>query len=88
VDSGKLESVQELVSAYPGKCPLFLCFMMPTGERIFIETNEKFFVAPSRQLQEAADERFGRETYYAKVDNALPERTRRAWERRPENGEE
>jgi DNA polymerase III subunit alpha len=90
VDEGKLASVQDLVVAYPGKCPLFLCFMKPTGERIFVETNEKFFVAPSRQLQEAADERFGEATYYAKVDTTLPERQRRVWERRPEggNGEE
>jgi DNA polymerase-3 subunit alpha len=88
VDPAKLDSVQELVRAYPGKCPLFLCFMKPTGERIFVEANEMFFVAPSRQLQEAADERFGEETYYAKVDTTLPERQRRVWERRPENGEE
>jgi len=89
-DPVNLESVQELVSAYPGKCPLFLCFMKPNGERIFVETNEQFFVAPSRQLQQAADERFGEDTYYAKVDTALPERQRRTWERRPDasNGEE
>ena len=51
-----LESVRELVAAHPGKCPLFLCFVRPTGEVIFVETHEQFCVAPSRELQQAADD--------------------------------
>ena len=73
--------MQELVAAHPGKCPLFLCFVRPTGEVIFMETHDKFFVTPSRELQQAADDRFGEETYYAKVDTSLPERAPRRWER-------
>jgi hypothetical protein len=77
-----LDRVRELVAAHPGKCPLFLCFVRPTGEVIFVETHDQFFVAPSRELQQAADNQFGEETYYAKVDTSLPERTPRRWERR------
>jgi len=83
-----LESARDLVAANPGKCPFFLCLRRPTGELIFIETHDKYFVAPSRQLQKAADDLFGEETYYAKVDTTPPERTKRAWERKSENGEE
>jgi DNA polymerase-3 subunit alpha len=79
-----LAAVSELIAAHPGKCPLFLCFVRPTGEVIFLETHEKFFVAPSRQLQQAADEMFGEETYYAKVDTSVPERQPRRWERKAE----
>jgi DNA polymerase-3 subunit alpha len=79
-----LERVRELVASHPGRCPLFLCFMRPSGEIIFVETHEKFFVAPSQDLQKAADELFGEETYYAKVDTSLPERQQRRWERKPE----
>ncbi|MBI4659808.1 MAG: DNA polymerase III subunit alpha [Verrucomicrobia bacterium] len=79
-----LESARELVAAHAGKCPLFLCFMRPTGEVIFIETHERFFVTPSRELQQAADERFGEDTYFAKVDTSPPERAPRKWERKPE----
>jgi DNA polymerase-3 subunit alpha len=79
-----LPSVFDLVAAHPGKCPLFLCFMLPGGEVVFMETHERFFVAPSRELQAAADELFGEETYYAKVDTSLPERVQRKWERKPE----
>ncbi len=79
-----LVSVRELAAAHPGKCPLFLCFARPTGELVFVETHEKFFVTPSRELQRAADDLFGEHTYYAKVDPALPERAPRRWERKPE----
>ena len=83
-----LESVLDLAAAHAGKCPLFLCFVRPTGGVVFVETHEKFSVMPSRQLQAAADKLFGEETYYARVDTSLPERTPRRWERRPENGDE
>ncbi len=78
----RLDSIRELVAAHRGRCPLFLCFMRPGGEIVFIETHENFSVTPSPQLQQAADELFGEETYYAKVDTALPERAPRKWERK------
>ena len=85
-----LESIRELVSAHTGKIPLFLCFMRPSGEVIFVEPNDRYFVTPSRQFQEAANALLGEETYYAKVDTTLPERAPRRWERKTEftNGEE
>ena len=79
-----LEPMRELIAAHTGKCPLFLCFVKPAGEMVFVETHEKFFVSPSRELQQAADDLFGEETYYAKVDTSLPERVQRRWERKPE----
>ena len=83
---GDVETALELVSAHPGKCPLMLCFMRPAGETIFMDTNERFGVNPSVQLQQAVDARFGEETYYAKVDTSLPERARRSWEKRGNSG--
>jgi hypothetical protein len=34
------------------------------------------------------DDLFGEDTYYAKVDTTLPERQKRTWERKSENGDE
>ncbi len=84
-----ITAVHELVTAHTGRCPLFLCFMRPTGEVIFVEPNERFFVTPSHQLQQRADELFGEDTYYVKVDTSLPEKQQR-WGRKTEssNGEE
>jgi DNA polymerase III subunit alpha len=83
-----LESARDLALANSGRCPLFLCLVRPTSEIIFIETHEKYFVSPSRQLQQSADELFGEETYYAKVDATVPERAKRAWERKVEVSDE
>jgi DNA polymerase III subunit alpha len=77
-----VDTVRELVAKYPGKCPLLLCFMRPAGETIFMDTNERFGVVPSLKLQQDVDTRFGKETYYAKVDMTLPEKARRSWEKK------
>ena len=77
-----MPAVRDLATTHAGKCPLFLCFMRPTGEAIFIETHEKYSVLPSLKLERAADELFGNNTYYAKVDSSLPERAPRRWERK------
>ena len=79
---GDVAAALDLVSAYPGKCPLLLCFMRPAGGTIFMDTNERFGVAPSLKLQQAVDERFGEQTYYAKIDTTLPERAKRSWEKK------
>ncbi|HSY74321.1 MAG TPA: OB-fold nucleic acid binding domain-containing protein, partial [Dongiaceae bacterium] len=77
-----LAKVQELAAAHAGKCPLFLCFMRPEGGTVFVGTHERFGVAPSLELEHAANKLFGEETYYAKVDTSLPEKTRRSWEKK------
>ncbi len=84
----QLESVRELTAEHPGKCPLFLCFMQPGGEVVFVETSDRFSVAPSLKLQHDTDARFGEETYYAKVDTTLPERQSRWPSKKESNGEE
>ena len=77
--------LQEIVNANRGNCPLFLCFRRPTGEAVFVETHERFSVQPSLKLHQAVDERFGPDTYYAKVDKSLPERAQRRWESKPQS---
>ncbi len=81
-----LEEVRQLVTAFPGKCPLFLCMKWPGGELAFVECHEKFRVKASWDLQKAVDERFGEATYYAKVDASLPQREQRRWEKKSGNG--
>jgi DNA polymerase-3 subunit alpha len=83
-----LAAARALCEAHRGRVPTFLCLRRPGGELIFIETHENYSVAPTQQFQQAVDDLFGEDTYYAKVDTALPERQKRAWERRAENGED
>jgi len=81
-----LEAARELVTLHPGKCPLFLCLQWADGQAIFIEAHEKYGVKPSLDLEKAANDLFGEDTYYAKVDTSLPQRTPRQWEKRNHAG--
>jgi DNA polymerase-3 subunit alpha len=81
-----MDAIRQLVQTHSGKCPLFLCFIRPTGEIIFLQTHEKYSVTPSTDLQKAADQLFGEDTFYAKVDTTPPPRQKREWERRDERG--
>ena len=80
-----MDGVRELAEAHPGTTPLLLCLRQPGGASVFVEANDNFNVAPSRDFQSAANERFGADTYYAKVDMTLPEPQRR-FKRRESNG--
>ena len=81
-----LDAVRALSGAYPGKCPLFLCLKWPGGEVVFIEAHQNYSVKPSAALQQAVDEKFGEDTYYAKVDATLPQRASRQWEKKSHGG--
>jgi DNA polymerase-3 subunit alpha len=81
-----LEEARELIAAHPGKCPLFLCLKSPGGDVIFIEAHEQYRIKPSLEFQKALNERFGEDTYYAKVEAALPQRAPRRWERKGNGG--
>jgi DNA polymerase-3 subunit alpha len=73
---------QELMAAHAGKCPLFLCFLRPEGGSVFIEANGRYAVTPSLELEHAVNRQFGDKAYYAVVDRNLPEKQRRAWEKK------
>lgn len=85
LQAGDIEALHSLISRHPGRCPVILCFIQPDGLRVFIETHEKFSVAPSVELQAEAEALLGEDAYYAKADMALPERERRRWEKKPES---
>ena len=72
-----LEGVRELAEAHHGSVPLYLCLRQPDGTSVFVEADERYNVAPGSEFQAAANDRFGPDTYYVKVDTDLPEPQRR-----------
>jgi len=76
-----MEGVRELAKTHPGKVPLLLCLRKSDGTSVFVEADKFYNVSPGREFQEAANERFGNETYYAKADTSLPEPQRRRYGR-------
>ncbi len=81
-----LTEIRDLLAAHPGKCPVFLCFLLPGGGMVFVETHERCGVTPSLELEHAVNKLLGEKTYYAKVDTSLPERQKRSWERKTDSG--
>lgn len=80
---------QQLLSSHVGKCPLFLCFLRPEGGTVFVETNSRYSVTPSLELEHEVNRQFGEKSYYAVVDKTLPEKQRRAWgKKNGSNGDE
>jgi len=86
LNAERLAQARELALQHAGRCPLFLCLIQPAGEVVFLEAHERYRVAPSLVLQQAANDLFGEGTYYAKVDLTIPPRPSRRWERRETPG--
>ena len=86
LDGESLTGLRDLVQAHAGSCPLLLCLIRPDGVLVFIGVNDRCNVSPSLELQQAIEERFGKDAYYISADTAVPERAPRKWERK--NGDE
>ena len=82
----RLADLKALIEAHSGSVLLYLCIRMPGGESVWIEPNDRYHVTPSREFENAIVALFGPESYQVKVDNALPERAQRRWEKRGSGG--
>jgi DNA polymerase III subunit alpha len=79
-----LTRVQKVLQHHKGDCPVFFCFMYPDGKLVFMETHDRFAVAPSDALVQELENILGEDTVWLKVDteklncaaNGNPERFR------------
>ncbi|MEI7731200.1 MAG: DNA polymerase III subunit alpha [Verrucomicrobiota bacterium] len=83
----RLRQALAIIQRHPGRCPLFLCLMMPEEKPMFIEAHELFCVNPSRNLQMEVDEMFGEDTYFVRVDTTPPQKVQRQWAPRKSDGD-
>ena len=82
----RLADLKALIEAHSGSVVVYLCIRMPGGESVWIEPNDRYQVTPSREFEAAITGLFGSESYQVKVDNSLPERAPRRWEKRGNGG--
>ena len=82
----RLEMARRLCEAHTGTVPVMIRLQLPGGEMAFIEPNDRYFVAASAGLEREITEVFGAGSYFARADNALPERAQRKWERKGGGG--
>ncbi len=72
-----LRALRDLVQTHRGRTPLFLCAVLPGGERVYIQTDPEFHVRPSLELQQAVEALCGAGAYRPVVDLSLPARAPR-----------
>ncbi|MCF7669362.1 MAG: DNA polymerase III subunit alpha, partial [Verrucomicrobia bacterium] len=75
-----LEQVKDLVSQHKGNCPLFLCVKHESGAFVFIEAHEQYRVCPSLELHNQIENLLGKNSFFVKIDETLPQKTARRWE--------
>ena len=63
-----LTRVQGVLQHHKGDCPVFFCFMYPDGKLVFLDTNDRFAVAPSDALVRKLENILGEDTVWLKVD--------------------
>ena len=66
--NGKLEELKDVLRLHPGSTPVVVCLLMPTGEKVFINTNRSFRVFPDQDLIKDIEHLLGEETAYVSVD--------------------
>ncbi len=88
VEPEQMEDILGVASSHPGRCPLYLCFKQQDGRLVFIESGEQHYVKPSIKLRDEINELLGdMGSYYAKVDNSLPEPSKPRWRKKENTGE-
>ena len=84
----RMEELRAAIEAHKGSVPVFLCLQMPDGASVWIEPNDRYQVEASEAFETAMVQMFGEESVQVKLDNSLPERVQRRWERKSGGGDE
>ncbi len=67
VDEEKLEEVRKVLKESPGKCPVYLGFDFPTGEKVMVEADDRYRVSCTSQLLAELKRILGENTIYIKT---------------------
>ena len=62
-----LEKIRGLLKAHPGHTPVVFCLQFPTGEEVFMDTDNSFQVTPSETLIQDLEHLFGEDSVYVAV---------------------
>ncbi len=67
---GQLEKIKALIKAHPGRVPLVLRLLFPTGEEVTVKADSSCGVTPSRELIHALEHLLGEDSVYVAVRKA------------------
>lgn len=76
-----LEKVKEILRLHPGTIPVVICLSMPSGEKVFIDTDSAFNALPDIELIHDIERELGENTVYITANpeplrNGAPKRKR------------
>ncbi len=83
----KIKDLHQLLSATPGRCPVWLVFIHPKGPKIFLEVHERISVDPGLELQRAVESILGEGSYHANVNMDLPNKKQKRWAKKEKQTE-
>ncbi len=78
-----LTRVREIIGRHSGRCPLLLCIRYPSGEIVFLNTDQEFRVSPTEALIHELEALLGEKSVYLKIDHSTPSQVRRRPEGHP-----
>jgi DNA polymerase III subunit alpha len=67
VDEERLEAVRKVLEASPGKCPVYLNFDFPTGEKVLVEADNRYRVSCTSRLLGELKQILGENTAFIKT---------------------
>lgn len=68
LDNAKLELIKDILRVHPGNTPVIICLLMPSGEKVFLETDKTFSVVPDKNLYTELEKILGEKGLYLEID--------------------
>jgi DNA polymerase-3 subunit alpha len=82
LDNGKLERVRAILEAHPGVTPVVICLQFPAGEKVFLNTENKYRVLADEDLIRKLEQELGEKGIYVAVNTnpcLKPKTQRKNW---------
>lgn len=67
-DEDTLQGLKKELMLHPGKTPVMICLLYPSGEKVFLDTADSLQVLPDKELVESIEKRLGEKSVYVTAD--------------------
>lgn len=67
-DDGKLAALTRIIKSHPGSTPVIVCLQFPSGEKVFMDTDDAFGVFPDEQFVHELEHELGENSVYISVN--------------------
>ena len=82
----RLARITAILRSYPGNTPVVVCLQFPSGEKVFMDTDESFGVFPDEQLLHELEHELGEEGVYVAINPTPCKNAKKKRDYRRRNG--